>query len=286
MLITKSTSITYENEIGGRIEFSPFSAYFPESIEEETKNNILINKTNNIHGENYVSSSLESRYITISGLVDKNSTTKALAQNLIKIINPTLKGKLIYQNEDERKEIDVKVEEIPAVTEDKGLYRFDVSLMACNPFWKNVEKVENIAIWTPKFHFPLVIPKNRGIVFGVKKSAFEKLIENEGDVESGFRVVFKARSGTVKNPNLFNKLTGEYIKINYNMEKGDSIEVVSYPEKKMVTVNSMENGFRYLDIESTFFSLEVGRNILKYGAGENMTNLDVILYYTPRFLGV
>lgn len=286
MLITKSTRLIYRNEVGGEIEFSPFSAYFPEHIEEDTKNNITTNKTNLIHGENFISNTLESRYISIAGIIDKNATTKALIRNLIRVVNPTLKGKLIYQNENETKEIEVIPEEIPDTQENDGLIRYDISLMACNPFWKNTESIENIALWTPKLHFPLVIPKNQGMVFGVKKSAFEKLIENEGDVESGFRVVFKARNGTVNNPQLLNKLTGEFIRINYAMEKGDSIEVICYPEKKKVTVNSIINGFRFLDIESTFFTLDVGRNILQYNADVNKTNLDVILYYTPRFLGV
>ena len=66
------------------------------------------------------------------------------------------------------------------------------------------------------------------MTFGTKKPASETEVENIGDVESGFRVVFKAR-GTVTNPKIFNKITGEYIKINYIMAKGDSIEVVNYP---------------------------------------------------------
>ena len=286
MLITKTTRVIYRNEVGGEIEFSPFSSYFLETFEEELKNSITTNKTNLIHGENFISNTLESRYISIAGIIDKNATTKALIRNLIRVVNPTLKGKLIYRNENETKEIEVIPEEIPDPQANGGLIRYEISLVANNPFWKNTENVENIALWTPKLHFPLIIPKRKGFVFGVKKSAFEKLIENEGDVESGFRVVFKARSGTVKNPKLLNKLTGEFIRLNYSMEKGDSIEVISYPEKKKVTVNTIINGFRFLDIESVFFTLDVGRNILQYDADVNKTNLDVILYYTPRFLGV
>ena len=286
MLITKDTKLTYRNEVGGEIEFSPFSAYFLEQMEEETKNNIITNKTNLIHGENYIANTLESRFISLAGIIEKNKTSQALIRNLVRVVNPTLMGTLIYQNENEQKEIEVIPEGIPTAPPNGGLIRFEVSLKACNPFWKNSENVENIALWTPKFHFPLTIPKNKGIVFGVKKSAFEKVIENEGDVESGFRVIFKARSGTVENPKLLNKLTGEFIRINYSMEKGDSIEVICYPEQKKVTVNSILNGFRFLDIESTFFTLDVGRNILQYDADINKTNLDVVLYYTPRFLGV
>ncbi|WP_352399383.1 phage tail domain-containing protein [Anaerotignum sp.] len=286
MLITKSTKIIYRNEVGGEIEFSPFSAYFVENIEEETKNNITTNKTNLIHGENYISNTLESRYISLSGLIDKNSTTKALIRNLTKVVNPTLKGKLIYQNENEVKEIEVIPEQIPDINANGGLIRYEVSLMACNPFWKNTEKTEYLALFMPMLTFPLVIEQEEGMVFSLKDSVLETEFNNQGDVESGVRVLFKARGGTVQNPKIMNDLTGEFIKLNYSMEKGDSIEVISYPEKKKVTVNSTINGFRYLDIESNFFNLLVGKNKLSYIADENTINLDVIVYYTPRFLGV
>jgi len=272
--------------VGGEIEFSPFSAYFVENIEEETKNNITTNKTNLIHGENYISNTLESRYISLSGLIDKNSTTKALIRNLTKVVNPTLKGKLIYQNENEVKEIEVIPEQIPDINANGGLIRYEVSLMACNPFWKNTEKTEYLALFMPMLTFPLVIEQEEGMVFSLKDSVLETEFNNQGDVESGVRVLFKARGGTVQNPKIMNDLTGEFIKLNYSMEKGDSIEVISYPEKKKVTVNSTINGFRYLDIESNFFNLLVGKNKLSYIADENTINLDVIVYYTPRFLGV
>lgn len=286
MLITRSTRVIYRNEVGGEIEFSPFSAYFLERLEEETKNNIITNKTNSIHGENVISSSLESRYITLSGIIEKNSATINVSNYLIKTINPTIKGKLIWRNENETKEIEVVPEEIPIVEENGGLIRFSINLVANNPFWKNAEKIEYLALFKPMLTFPLIIDKDEGMIFSIKDSVLETEFNNQGDVESGVRVIFKARGGTVQNPKITNDLTGEFIKLNYAMEKGDSIEVISYPEKKKVTVNGIENGFRYLDIDSNFFNLLVGKNKLSYIADENTINLDVVVYYTPRYLGV
>jgi len=284
LLTTKDTRIIYKNELGGEIEFSPFSVFYLEQFEEETKNNIVTNKTNMIHGNNFISSSLDSRYITISGIIEKNAITEVLTNKLLKTINPTLSGKLFYTNKTENKEIDCRVEEIPIVVSNSGLIKFEIGLVALNPFWKNKEKVEYISLLTPQLKFPIAIPK-KGICFGRRKSILETEVNNIGDVESGFRVLFKAKS-SVTNPKIFNVLTGEYIKINYEMAKGDSIEVVNYPEKKSITINSIVNGFKYLDINSDFFTLEVGKNKIGYIADINTINLDVILYYTPRFLGV
>ena len=285
MLITKDTRIIYRNDVGAEIEFSPFSVYLLEEFEEGVENNIVTNKTNLMHGENYVSNTLESRYMVLSGIIEKNSSTITLTNNLIRVLNPTLKGKLIYVDSIGNKEIECMPEGIPSVVSNGGLIRFEINLKANHPFWQNKEKTEYIALITPQLKFPLVIPKNRGMTFGTKKPASETEVENIGDVESGFRVVFKAR-GTVTNPKIFNKITGEHIKINYIMAKGDSIEVVNYPELKKITVNSLTNGFKYLDINSDFFSLSVGKNIVGYLADVNTVNLDVIVYYTPRYLGV
>lgn len=283
MLVSKGTKVIYENENGGRIEFSPFSVYFLESFEEETKNQIYTNKTNLIHGETFVSNTLESRFITISTFIEKNKNAKEISSMLTKVMNPTLKGKLLYYNESEEKEISCIVESIPFFQNVNGILRCEIGLVAHNPFWKQKEKVEQLALFTPKLAFPLQF---NGVIFGLKKSSLEVEVENIGDVNSGFRAVFKAKNGTVKNPKIYNKLTGDFIKINYQMAKGDSIEVLNYPEEKRITINSIENGFKHLDIESDFFQLLVGKNIIGYLADENTINLDVIMYYTPRYLGV
>lgn len=285
MLITRDTELIYRNEAGAEILFSPFSAYYPEEVTEEVKNKINTQKTNLLHGNALVSCTLESRYITISGFIERTGAVAALREKLIQAVNPTLKGMLIHNNQMEQREIEVIAEDIPTVVAAGGMIRYDIKLQACNPFWQNKEKVEQLALLTPKLAFPLVIPYGRGIVFGSKKSVLENEVINLGDTESGFRVIFKAR-GNVVNPEIYNKLTGERIKIHYVMAKGEVIEVINYPEKKKITLNQMDNGFKYLDVESAFFHLKVGKNIIGYIAEENTVNLEVILYYTPRYLGV
>ena len=286
MLVTRNTKLTYINSRGKQMELSPFSLFFLQKCEEELENEITAEKQSANHGETYVGSSLGSGRIELDGFVDSKTNIEEIRREIIKVFNPTLDGKLIYTNSimGKDKVIEVKVESVPTVIWDKQLMRFSIDLIAHNPFWKEQEKTEYIALLTKKLTFPLVVYNK--MVFGIRKSTLETQVENIGDVESGFRVVFKARSGTVVNPKLFNKVTGEYIKINYTMEKGDMIEVINYPELKKITVNHSVNGFKCLDIDSTFFNLDVGKNLIGYLADENTINLDVIMYYTPRYLGV
>lgn len=286
MLVTKDLILTYKNELSKSIDFSFFSPYNLISVEEELTNNINTTKQNLIHGTTYISSTLGERLITISGFLVCNKHTKDLRIELIKVFNPTLKGKLIAKNEKSIKEIDVIIEKVPEPKEDNGVISFNIDLIANKPFWNEREKAEYLALLKPMLAFPLAIPKNKGIVFGKRKPVLESIVNNIGDVESGFKVVFKAKGGSVTNPKIYDIYNNKFIKINYVMEKGDILEIISYPESKKITLNGTENAFKYLDMDSDFFNLKIGDNKLGYSAKENTINLDVILWYSPRYLGV
>ena len=112
----------------------------------------------------------------------------------------------------------------------------------------------------------------------------ETEVQNIGDVSTGFRVVFRAR-GEVQNVEVSNKLTNEKIKVNVSMQKGDTVEVINYMNRKMVLFNG-QKAFSKLDVQnSTFFSLLPGKNLLGYNADKNAVNLDAIVYYSPLYLG-
>lgn len=276
----------YINENGLSLELSPFSMYWLEKCEEELPNEITAEKQSANHGETFISNSLGARRITLKGSIDTLTNLDAHCRNIQKVFNPTLKGTLVYSSSSNTdKEIVCHVEETPIPFWSGKKLLFEVELIAHTPFWKDREKTEYIALLQKALKFPLVIPTSK-MYFGVRKSILETEVQNIGDVESGFRAIFKARSGSVTNPKIFNKITGEYIEIDYAMQKGDIIEVINYPELKKITINGIENGFRYLHIDSTFFNLLVGKNLIGYIAQENTINLDVVVYYTPRFLGV
>lgn len=286
MIISPYLKLTYKNEIGGNIELSSFSPYTLTNVEEDLQNSITSTKQNLIHGTKYVSSTLNERAIVISGVLQCDKNVEKLLSNLTRTFNPTIKGKLIAQNMNNKKSIEVCVESIPEISKDKGIIFYTINLIAQSPFWEDEVKTEYLAMLTPALKFPLNIPKNRGMVFGRRRSVLESEVENIGDVESGFKVIFKAKGGTVKNPKIYDVYSNDFVKINYTMAKGDILEIINYPEIKKITLNGIENAFKYLDIESNFFNLKIGQNKIGYIADENTINLDVILWYAPRYLGV
>lgn len=278
----KTERLIYQNSNQEKIEISFFSAYLPTEFSEELDNEQTTSKNNLQDGENFISNSLEPRSINITGVFQLEHSNR-LEQQLKRVFNPKLPGKLIFSDIDREKYIQVRVDGLPDIVRGKRMATFDINLTAYDPFWREQERTEYIALLTAKMHFPLAIPKNKGFVWGVRRSMLETEVDNIGDVASGFRVMFKAK-GTVLNPAVKNSYTGEQIKILYVMEKGDRIEVVNEPNKKQIYINGNKD-FSTLDrLATSFFTLAPGKNLLGYAADENVSNLDVIVYYSPMYL--
>ena len=172
--------------------------------------------------------------------------------------------------------------------------KFQISGVCPNPLFKSVkEKREEIAVYHPKFHFPLTISETpnppKGIVFGERSREALITIVNEGSVSTGFKIVFKA-IGAVSSPYLVNAKTREFMRINSSMEAGQEIVINTVLGEKKITSTKeggeTENYFKNKDLGSSWLQLEVGENIFGYGALENVDNLEILLYHQDKWLEV
>ncbi len=274
----------FRNELGQQVEFSLFSPYIFQPISESLASDIVSTKQIGQDGERAESWTLQARRITIQGSIIVREYHEELERNLLRILNPKLGAKLICHRDNSTKEIQVMLEELPSLKRRGGTIEFTINLIAHDPYWREVEKTEYLALLTKRLTFPAVIPQATGMIFGLRKSILETEVENIGDVATGFRVIFKAK-GEVENVEVSDKLTGKKIKVLATMQKGDIIEVINFPKRKMVLFNG-QKAFHLLDVaQSDFFTLEVGKNLLGYHAEKNAVNLDVVLFYSPLYLG-
>ena len=95
-------------------------------------------------------------------------------------------------------------------------------------------------------------------------------------------------NGALKNPSLFNVNTREYIKVNKEMTAGEKIIInTNYGQKKIQSTFDGEtiDILNYLDLSSTFLQLSIGDNLFRYDADSNLNNLQVNIYYNPKYLG-
>lgn len=283
--------LIYVNEKGQKIEFSLFSPFFLNKIEgiDGLTNTIYKTKGLGQDGNTILGSTLEGRPISVFGAILENTTVNRT--KLLSVLNPKLRGRLYYTNHgNAEKCIDCIIENAPKIGAD-FIPEFLINFYCADPYWQDItENKTEIALWKAKFRFPLIIPKKTGIIMGLKQPSLIINAENDGDVETGIRIEFKAR-GTVTNPSLFNVETREYIKINKTMVDGEVIMVnTNYGKKK---IESILNGVTTnilnlidLGMGDSFLQLDVGDNLLRYDADINMNNLEINIYFNPKYVGV
>ncbi|AWZ48325.1 phage tail family protein [Hathewaya limosa] len=288
--MNKKEKFIFENERGPQIEFSIWSPFFLQNIDgiSGLKNIIYSNKGMEQDGSTYTGSTLDNRNVVIQGAITENREINR--EKLLSIVNPKLRAKLIYDNGNIKKYIECVVENAPTITKENKP-KFQISLLCPNPYWKDyIDSKVNIALWKGDFHFPLVMPK-AGIIMGHREPSLIVNIENKGQVRTGIVIEFYAR-GTLKNPSLFNVNTREFIKINKSMIAGEKIIInTNFGKKKILSINNgiETNIVNYLDIVGggdTFLQLNVGDNLFRYNADENLNNLEATIYYNNNYLGV
>lgn len=243
------------------------------------------------NGEYHTGANLQSRNVTISGYINASTQDlKKIKRELIQTINPLHEFKIIKDG--------YMIKGYPTSTirfshnqveSYAGLHSFLIDFYCPIPFWNEESDTQaTISYWKGNFKFPSVIPKNKGIYMGYKSPSLIVNVYNHGDVETGMRIEFKAL-GSLNNPSLFNVNTREYIKINKGMIAGEKIIVnTNYGQKKIQsTINGETNDIlNYMDLSSTFLQLSTGDNLFRYDAETNLNNLQVSIYYNPKYLGV
>lgn len=276
----------YENERGDSITLSYYEDdYILKDISglDTLNNQINLIKGINNDGSMFTNMSVVEREISVSGMFLYNND---LRKKLLRVFNPKLKGKLHCLNND--KVIECYIESTPLIKANGYIQDFNIELICPNPYLSDEKETKvTIAKWRAAFKFPMQL-KTPGILMGVKEPSLIVNVFNAGDVRCGMKIEFIAK-GTVKNPSLFNVNTREYIKLNRTMIAGEKITInTNYGNKKIESlINGVtKNILNYYDLTSTFLQLDIGDNLFRYDAEENLSNLEVSIYFTNQYLGV
>lgn len=287
--------VIYTNEKGNSVKLAG-KPFFLESIEGTGAMGVEIysQKSPSQDGMTHTGGTLEARPLTINVVIltKTQSELYRLRERLSKVFNPKLKGTLRYKNNHLEKEISVIVDSPPVFATGRGLtqnmQRCLISLIAPNPFWQDLMKMRtDVASWISSLEFPLEIT-SEGIEMGYREPSLIANIHNQGDVECGLKIEFRALA-TVVNPSLLNVDTGEFIKINKTMEQDELITITTHFMNKKVTLNQNgveSNIFNLIDSDSTFLQLDVGDNLFRYDAEEGLDNLQIQIFHSPQYVGV
>lgn len=118
------------------------------------------------------------------------------------------------------------------------------------------------------------------------KVSFYKEIDNKGDVESPVQIEYV---GPALNPRITNETTGEYIQVNMQIDEKEKLVIDTREGKEtvnLITPHEVKDVYNEIDLNSTFFKLIVGKNLIKYssdieGAKDKVTIID----YTNKYVG-
>lgn len=244
-------------------------------------------------GSHYIASVFEEREIPVSFVIEGSEYSEVSKRRieLTKCLNPKFgQGVLTYINDYITVSIHAVCETLPVYpdgTESRGrrFQKGEVNFICHDPLFFTERKRDDLGAWIETFEFAFEIPNDTGMQFGYKDPQSIVNVVNEGHVETGMEIEIKA-SGSVKNPSVLNVNTGEYIKILKTMVAGEVITINTNRGVKTVTSSIEGKIARKLDLNSTFFQLDVGGNLLKHDAEEKFNMMEMSVYHTPKLLGV
>lgn len=240
--------------------------------------------------------SLETRSVTIQGWViaENESLMTIRKTTLNRFFNPQQAVDLFYKDYVLRFLPNTSIRYSATVAENNEVIcKFKVEGYCPDPLFS--EQVENkvvAASTQPMFHFPLIISKTPnppgGIVFGLRQPSLIVTVTNNGAVDVGMKIVFRA-SGTLTNPSLIEVNTQKFFKVNKTMVAGEEITIDTIIGEKKIEgyLNGItSNYFKYRDLDSEWLQLKVGDNLFRYDADQNVGNLEVYIYYNNKYLEV
>lgn len=214
-----------------------------------------------------------------------------LKRKIYRIINPKTYNKatekrgelLIYYTNDYKKyRIYGKVEDSAEFNTRKNNRDIaNISFYCQDPYWLD-EKGQDIEIKSV----------NSGLKFPLKlstsfaKVSFFKEIDNKGDTEAPIQIEY---IGPALNPRITNETTGEYIQVNMQIDEKEKLVIDTREGKEtvnLITPNEIKDVYNNIDLNSTFFKLIIGKNLIKYssdieGAKDKVTIID----YTNKYIG-
>lgn len=241
----------------------------------------------NRDGEMYKSSTLKTREISIKFLLIANSNNELLSirEKVNRVFNPKLgEGKLIYSYGNIERQIECIPDGTPVMglTGNKRYCEGEITLLAHNPYWKDLmEEGEIISTWIGGWKFKFKLP------FKFKqKGESKKNIYNNGHMETPIEIIFK---GPAVNPAVINNRTGEFIKVERNLTADDILYITTEFGNKKVEIERngvRQNAFHYIDLDSTFFQLQVGDNMIEYNTANNLDPQSVEIRYRNRYVGI
>lgn len=238
-------------------------------------------------GGTFLDTQLDVRPISFDILIRGDNDTEIAKQRafISSVFNPKLgPGKLTYQYGDVVREIEAVAERVPVFhageTNRSSTWQVGtIDLICPDPYWKS-PVIEEEPAFKPLFKFPFTGRFQMGL------QRADRIINNTGDIDLPLIIEFY---GPSQSPQIENRTTGEFIKINKPLLEGETLVVntetstIEYVDDE---TGERENVFHWLDVNSTFFSLALGENDITCNCAISNQFKDFNLFYQKRYTAI
>ncbi len=218
-----------------------------------------------------------------------------LRRRIFRIINPKThnketgkKGELLiyYTNDYKTYRIYGKVEDGVDFKDRKRNHdKTTISFLCSNPYWLDERDTDlDIKSVVGGLEFPLEIDTEEKTEFAVV--SFYKIVSNDGDEEIPLQIEYV---GPATNPRIENETTGEFIQVNMEIGEKEKLIIDTTPGKETVnlaTPHEIIDVYNNIDLNSTFFKLILGQNLIKYSSDNEGAKDKVSITYSNRYVGV
>lgn len=163
------------------------------------------------------------------------------------------------------------------------------AIVCGDPFWKELQEISiDISTLVKHFTFPFAID-SEGIPFSTLNDSNITSVLYTG-VETGVKIVVYFKD-TVKNFSIFDGKDGSRMfKLNHTCDEGYILEIDTENSPKRCRLiapdKTEENALKYVEGRPTWFTLKKGYNEFGYTADEGVENVEVVISFTNKFLGV
>lgn len=266
-----NASVTFEWEYG-------FLPEKPQGIDTLTISHSEAQGIDQV-GSTIQSSNVQSRVVNMSGRIVGQNQLKRKEQ-LLSVIRPDLSGRLYADDY----YLEVRPSSTPTFEAREKNAQYQFSLLAAYPYWQRDDSAEaTLSGVAKRFRFPWNV--TRPYRFGEVVSALFINIVNSGQVPIPFTVTFKALD-TVVNPKLIDAATNNYLLLNKTLVAGETVTIDITHDRTYVN-SSVDGECRgALDLNSSFYRLAVGDNVIKPEAQSGKENLQVDIDYAVEVVGI
>lgn len=281
--------LTFTNSRGESVILGNSAPFLVTKLDGAIRASIQTQKSPFQDGATYINSFLEPRQLSLEGAILKNSGEEIFMcrRKLASVFNPKLGlGKLLFEYDGGKKEILAVADGAPAFPDRSGQpsQKFLITLFCPNPLWTDDGVADQLVVFEGGLTFPLSLPTR----FSNQSASRSKVVLNKGDVETPLEITFL---GPAQSPiRIQNETTGEFIEVNQSLLDGERLRICTEFGKKRVMkidpVGNETNAFHYISLDSTFFQLIPGNNLLSYRTGNEYERTPVQIVWRNRYLGV